>query len=426
MKNNKFIKSTLILLIGGFFTKLFGMILKIVLTRTININTLGMYMLIMPTFNLFISLAQFGFPISTSKLISEGRNSKNIVFLTIFMSIIITFFLMFLLIIISPFIAVLLHNNDLRIPIMCIGFTLPFISISDIIRGYFFGKEKMFPHVISNIFEQFFRIIIYILILPLIIKYGEIFTISFIILTNIFSELISILVLYFFIPNNIKINNIKINTSDIKDILNISIPSTGSKIIGTIGYFFEPIILTTFLVINGYSNKYITYEYGILNGYVIPLLLLPSFFSMAISQSILPVISNDFSNNKIYFVKKKIKQALFLSFIIGFIFTLIIYVFPKECMKFIYNTNEGIKYIRILAPFFLLLYIQGPLVSIMQAINKSKESFYSTFIGMIIKLSLIIFLSYMNMGIYSLLISIIVNIIFVTLFNFIKIKRIFK
>ena len=312
MKKNKFIKSTVILLIGGFLTKVLGMFLKIILTRNIGAKTLGLYMLIMPTFNLFITLSQGGFPISISKLVSEDKkNNKKIVFSSIFMSLILTFFLMIIIIFISPLIANMLHNNILKTPIMCIGFTLPFISISSIVRGYFFGKENMLPHVISNTFEQILRIIIYILILPYIIKYGEIFTINFIILTNIISETTSILILYFFLPKKIKINKeyIKPDIEIMKDVLNISVPATGSRVIGTIGYFFEPIILTTFLLINGYSSNFITYEYGVLTGYVMPLLLMPSFFSMAISQATIPVISNGYINKKYDYIKRKIKQS---------------------------------------------------------------------------------------------------------------------
>ena len=60
--------------------------------------------------------------------------------------------------------------------------------------------------------------------------------------------------------------------------------------------FFEPIILTYFLIKSGFSNQYILNEYGILNGYVMPLILLPSFFTGAISQALLPIVSNGYAN----------------------------------------------------------------------------------------------------------------------------------
>lgn len=429
MRKSKFIKSTIILLIGGFLTKILGMLIKIIITRSISTKSMGLYMMIMPTFNLFITLAQAGFPISISKIVSEDKkDNKKIVSSSIFMSVIITFILMIILIFISPLIAKSLHNESLEFPIMCIGFTLPFISISGIIRGYFFGKEKMLPHVISNTFEQIVRIILNIICLPLLSNYNNNVIITFLILSNVISETMSIIVLYFFLPKKIKITKdmIKPDTEIMKDVLNISLPSTGSRLIGTIGYFFEPILLTFMLTLNGYTSEYITSEYGIITGYVMPLLMLPSFFSMAISQATIPVISNGYANNKISYIKTKIKQSISLSLLIGIIFTILIMIFPEIFMNFIYNTKEGVNYVRIIAPFFLFYYVQSPLTAVLQALNKAKEAMMSTLVGIIIKLGLITILSFFKIGLYPLIIALIVNMIYVTIFNFIKVKNIFK
>ena len=53
------------------------------------------------------------------------------------------------------------------------------------------------------------------------------------------------------LPKNFKITkkDIKPNKNNIKETLNISIPTTGSRLIGSIGYFFEPIILTSVLLV---------------------------------------------------------------------------------------------------------------------------------------------------------------------------------
>ena len=60
MKKSKFIKSTLILIIGGFITKILGMIIKIVMTRLMGTQGIGIYMILSPTFMLLIALAQLG------------------------------------------------------------------------------------------------------------------------------------------------------------------------------------------------------------------------------------------------------------------------------------------------------------------------------------------------------------------------------
>ena len=93
MKKSKFIKSTIILLIGGLFTKLLGMIIRIFMSRSLGSEGMGIYMLIMPTFSLFIALAQLGFPVAISKLVAEEtKNNKNLVFSIIPISIFINIF----------------------------------------------------------------------------------------------------------------------------------------------------------------------------------------------------------------------------------------------------------------------------------------------------------------------------------------------
>lgn len=414
---NKFIKSTIILILGGAITKILSMIIKIFLTRAIGENGITLYMLILPTFNLFITLSSLSLSTSISKLISEKKlSNKSIILSTINISIIYNFILMFMLIILAPFISNnLLKNNMTYYPIISISFTLPFICISTILKGYYYGNENMLPFILSNIIEQIIRLLFIIFIIPNLLIYGINITICGVVLINIISELSSIICLIMFIPNKkINIKDFKYNKNVIKDILNISIPATGSRLIGSIAYFFEPIILTYIMMKNGYSNEYITYEYGVITGYVQPLLLLPSFFTMAISTALLPVISNNYARRNYYYVKKKLKQAILISLLIGVIFTIIFMTIPEILLKFIYHTEAGTNYIKIIAPFFLLHYIQGPLTAYLQAINKAKIAMKGTLYGAIIKIILLIILSKF-IGIWGFIISSLTNIFYVTI-----------
>ena len=171
---NKFIKSTIILIIGGAVSKIMAMVIKIFLTRSIGDKGIGLYMLVLPTFNLFITLCTMSLPIAISKLISERNSSKRIVLPIIPISIIYNFILMIIIILLAPYIANnLLHNKDVYYPIMGISFTLPFICLSSILKGYFYGKENMLPYVISNIVEQMIRLLFIIFLI------SEKFSISF-------------------------------------------------------------------------------------------------------------------------------------------------------------------------------------------------------------------------------------------------------
>lgn len=427
MKKSKFIKSTIILLIGGFLTKVLGMIIKIITTRLLGTEGIGIYMLLMPTFSLFIAIAQLGFPVAISKLVAEEtKNNKNLVFSIIPIVMIINTIILFGIFISSDFIAnILLHEPRTKLAIMCIGFVLPFISISSIIRGYFFGKERMIPHVVSNVVEDIVRMVILFLGIPIFIKNGLEFAVAFLVLSNIVSEITSILILFFFLPKHFKIEKKDCipNKQNLKEIFNISIPTTGSRLIGNIGYFFEPIILTSTLLWVGYDNNFIVTEYGIVSGYVIPLLLLPSFFTMAISQALIPIISKATAHRNYKYAKNKLKQAIFVSLLIGIPITLLFEIIPEVPLKFIYNTNKGINYIRILAPICLLHYIQSPLSSTLQAMGKAKDALKGTLVGILLRTSTLFIFSSLKIGMWGLVIATSINIIYVTIYDANRIKK---
>lgn len=423
---SKFIKSTIILIIGGFITKILGMIIKIVLTRTVSTEGIGLYMLVLPTFNLFITLCNLGVPTAITKLVSERKNnSKKIIIPTTIIILLYDLLLILIILLISPYLANnLLHNKNTYYPLIAIGTTLPFITISSIIKGYFFGKEKVFPITLSNIIEQLTRLLLTITLVSYMLKYSLITAITTVVLINILSEGLSIIILILFLPKE-KIHKEDIHKDNklLKEIFDISLPNTGARLIGSITYFLEPIILTNILKYVGYTTDYITLEYGIINGYVYPLLLLPSFFTLAISSAILPVVSNYYSNKDYKNTRKKIKQAITFSLLIGIPATIIFILIPQIPLKLVYNTTLGLEYIKIIAPFFILHYIQSPLTSTLNGMGYAKTAMRGTLYGGIIKILSLITTSLLKIGLWSLVISSILNILVVTLHHIYYVKK---
>ena len=69
-----------------------------------------------------------------------------------------------------------------------------------------------------------------------------------------------------------------------------------------------------------------------------PLILLPSFFTMAISNALLPVVSNSYSHKNYNYTKYKIKQAITISLVIGVPCTLLFMSIPDYFLNLIYKT----------------------------------------------------------------------------------------
>lgn len=423
----KFIKSTIILIIGGIITKILGMLNKVIMARYLGTEGLGIYMMILPSFILFLNISSFGFPVAVSKLVSEDdRNNKKLIFTSIIFVLFINFLLMIFILFIAKYLSFnLLHEKRSYYAIMAISLVIPFASISGILRSYFFGRERMGPHVISHITEDIVRIIAMVIGVPFFMHKGVEYAVCFVILTNIISEVTSILILFFFLPKNFSLTRSDVKPSKIylRDCLSISIPTTATRLIGSICYFLEPIILTGVLLYVGYPNSVIVREYGIISGYALPLILLPSFFSNAISQALLPVITKKYKMRDIAGVKRKIRQGIAYSLLIGIPLTIVLEMFPEKLLKLLYNTTSGVSYIRFLAPVCLLQYIQAPLASTLDALGMSKENFTSNLAGVLTRLVMLPLFSLIKIGMWGLIFSTSSNVVVVTMMNIKQVRK---
>ena len=415
-KNNLLIKNIIILLVSGALAKVLGMLGKIIYTRIAGVNVVGLYTMITPTFMLIISICQFSFPISISKISAEEKyDNKSLLKSAYFVGSIISIILIIILILTSNLIALSLHNKLLAPAILSISAIIPFVMISSVQRGFLHGKEDMLPASITNVTEEIIKIILILFLLPIAISKGDITSVIFLILFNVITESSNILFMQKVISKKYISNKKgKVNKKIIKEILSISIPTTSVRLIASIGFFLEPIILTNTLLSSGYSPNYITMEYGIINSYIVPLLSIPSFFSISIASALLPNITKAYANKKYDEFNRKLLKLMFLSMLVGAVCLTIILIFPNEILKLVYNVNFGINYIYLIGPFFLILYMQPTLSVALQAMDKTNKLFLTSTISVIIKYSTLFVLGKIGFGMNALIFAMIAGIVTTT------------
>jgi len=428
MKNNNFIKGTIILCLGGFIVKILGFIVKILSTRALGMEGISLYSLIMPTYSLMITIAGFGMPQGISKLISEGNiRSKKIIEQSIIFLLILNFLVMILIILSSDFISInLLHEERTKVLLIGASLSMPSMALACTLKGYFYGKQNMLPNNISNVVEQSIRILFVIFILPKIIKESITLGVLSFLLINIVTETLSIITFLFLLPKNININlkDISYDKDTFKKLMDTTIPLVSSRIIGNIGYFFEPIILSSIFLYLGYSKDYFVLEYGIYNSYSLALLLMPSFLIQAICTSIIPEVSKFYSLKRLDIVKKRSKESIIISSIIGFLTVIIVTILRVPLLKLIYNTNNGSNYILALAPFFTFYYLEAPISSILQGLGYASYAFKTTIFSIILKLTTLTIFTLVTKNLYGLIISEAIDIFFIVLRNGFQLKRV--
>jgi stage V sporulation protein B len=210
-----------------------------------------------------------------------------------------------------------------------------------------------------------------------------------------------------------------------KELMSIGIPTTGSRMIGSVSWFLEPIVVTQALAIAGVSAVMATKQYGALTGFAMPLLLLPSFVTIALSTSLVPAISEAHSLKQYAMVEKRIQQALKFCVLTGALPVIILLVLAGPLMELLYNSLSGAYFIKLIAPFIILQYLQSPLQSALQALDLARAAMINSLIGAVVKLMLIFTLaSNPSFGINGVAIGIVVGFILVTLLHYATILKV--
>ena len=117
-------------------------------------------------------------------------------------------------------------------------------------------------------------------------------------------------------------------------------------------------------------------QYAIINGYVISLLVTPTFFNNVVLRLLLPILNKDIAYNHKKLLQKHVLYGVIVCFFISLPFTLLFYFYGDHCLMFMYNTTNGYEYLKYMCIPFTLFYLQTPLSATLQALNKNKEMFW--------------------------------------------------
>jgi stage V sporulation protein B len=201
--------------------------------------------------------------------------------------------------------------------------------------------------------------------------------------------------------------------------MEISLPTMGSRMIGSVSWFFEPIVVAHSLALAGVVAIEATKQYGALTGFAMPLLLLPSFVTYSLATSLVPAISEANSQNNPKMIEHRLQQALRFAFLTGGLSVIVLYVLADPLMELMYGSNKGSYFIKVMAPFFIFYYYQGPLQAVLQALNLARAAMINSLIGAIVKTAVIFLLaSQPAFGITGVALGIMVGFVLVTILHF--------
>jgi stage V sporulation protein B len=446
LTKQSFLRGTLILVGAGFVTKVLGFVYRIVLSRIIGDEGMGLFQMAYPILLFAITLTTAGLPVAISKLVSEAeatgdeRRIRNLLIVSTVIVTITGFLFTALTILLAPVIANTLLTDERAVyPLLGIAPIIPIVAVASIFRGYFQGRQRMSPYAFSQIIEQIIRIFTVLILAQVLLPYGVEYASAGAMVGIICGEFAGLMMLIRSYRKDPKRPVLKLRgriarekaalfrrfESTLHPLLRISVPVTASRLFGSLAYAVEPIVVSQSLALAGIGTATATALYGQLEGMAFPLIAFPSFITYALSVSLVPAVSEAAARRMNLLVEHRLNQAIRLSLIVGAPCAALMYVLAEPLSLLLYNEAGVARMMKILAPFAIFLYLQGPLASVLQGLDRAKESMRNSIFGTVIKTGLIFALaSHPRLGIDGVALAINCGVIIVTVLHFLTILRI--
>lgn len=437
LKIPNLVLSTIILFISNIIVRCFGFIYKIFLSNAMGETALGVYHMIFNFLMVCIALTTTGIPTALSCLISNKHTLKDkkdtsIYFIsTLYMSFLISFIISLFVSFKSAEISAKFFNDEnLNLFVLSICPAIVIITISNVLRSYFYGIKKVKVPAIGQIIEQICKMLFVILLVLYIndkamICYIALLGISIGETTNVIFMSIC---LY---KENSLYNKFTVKLKDFYTssvaTLKMAIPITCNRMSSVVLQSVSSMIIPSRLCLSGMTHIQAMGVYGVIGGMVMPFVYLPFTIGSALVVNLIPSLSQEVTLNKYSNVIEKIKFALVLTLVVG-IASSIFYYFAGEklCYMVFHNKNAG-TYLKAmsLAPLFLSL--NQTLSSILHSIRKEVIASVNTILGMVIQFILIyLLLPIPNLNIYAYIYAVTVTSIFTTICHSVVLIRALK
>lgn len=410
MARNNYLKGAAILGIAGVIVKILGAFYRIPLSNIIKTEGMGYYQTAYPLYVLLLTVSTAGFPVAIAKLVSEKRALGDyrgaykvfkVAFISLFMAGLITSLVVFFN---AGSIVKFLGNENAYYSLLALSPALFFVPIMSAFRGFFQGRQYMVPTALSQIAEQFFRVVIGLVLTLVLLDRGTAVAAGGASSGGSIGAFAGTLVMIaIYLKNRKEIKNEMETTTlyeeeavskIIRDLLVIAVPIT-------IGAAIVPIINTidTFLVLKrlqsiGYTELEANSLYGQLTGLAQTLVNLPQVFSQALAVSLVPAISEANARRKFHDIRNITASGIRITLLIGLPcgFGLFILATPIINLLYYRNTLETIQstgqILSILSFGVIFLTLVQSLTAILQGLGKPFVSVKNLFIGAIVKVIL--------------------------------------
>ena len=177
-----------------------------------------------------------------------------------------------------------------------------------------------------------------------------------------------------------------------KRILRITIPVALTSYLRSGLNTIKQLIIPSSLQRSGMNTSNSLIAYGIVNGMAMPIIMFPVILVTSFSSLLVPEFSRYYAQQKYKKIRSVSSILLICTLIFSIIVTIFIFVFSDELSNLIYHKTEIAKYLRILAPLIIIMYLDIVIDSILKGLDAQVSVMAINVFDCIVSIAFIYFL----------------------------------
>ncbi len=438
MRIDKFYRDSFILTASNLFTGIIGFVFSILLSRNLGAEGLGLYGLIMPVYNLAISICCDGLITALSKISTIYNDRRDLRNLNRTMSTIMVFTFMWSLMIATiVFTCSSLISNwiikDARsiyaLRIICPA--IVFISLSATLKGFFYGVDRFKTPAFIDIVEKIFRVLFFLIVISLLPVRDIKNSVSSAYIALSIGELTSFLLLYFCYRKHKNRNLLQVRSvkaqSRIQLLFNvfvISLPLCINGFLTSLIATGSSLLLPRRLVSAGIPYDRALMLIGKFVGMALNIVNLPMIIVSSMTTVMVPDISLSVSRKDYWSAETRILKVFRAALIIGTSTLVINSLIPESLGLLFYNRNDLGSMIQFGAACSVTGFVAGPTFGMLNGLGKQSVVLRNSLIISMEGIILIIVLTGISsINIYGYGIMMVITSVTALIMNFHEIKK---
>ena len=399
----KFFINGIVLTLTSVFMRFVSVVFNVYITNRIGSVGMGLFSLVLSVYTFGVTFATSGVHLAATRLVSQELVKGSGVGVRIAMRKCLAYSLAFGAL---SFVVLFYFAEPISLKWLCdiravkslkiLAISLPFLSVSSALGGYFCAVRRVIKNAITNILEQFIRIFLTVTLFVLIsgddVESATVAVVIGMSVSEILAFIVSFILYVFDVRKNTKELKGEPSSNITMRLLKMSLPVAFSAYIRSALMTLENLLIPKGLIKGGVNSDAALSSYGTISGMVFPVIFFPLAFLSAFSSLVIPEITRYKEQGE----KKHIDYVTRRIFKLTLIFSVAIsglFIYYSDLLgMLLYDSREAGFYIKIFAALIPVMYLDNSIDAVLKGMGEQVYSMRYNIIDALVSVILVYFL----------------------------------